>query len=132
MNKNHVAANANKCKKLSKRETRYKKIIYKYSSPTQAQKMATKYLGKTAKLYPANNPVKKYRICDPVSKKWVNFGQLGYEDYTRHKNKTRRHNYLTRSAGIKGNWKSNKRHGEGTIKYPDGRIEKEFWVDGVK
>ena len=100
--------NVNKCKKLSKRETRYKKIIYKYSSPTQAQKMATKYLGKTAKLYPANNPVKKYRICDPVSKKWVNFGQLGYEDYTRHKNKTRRHNYLTRSAGIKGNWKSNK------------------------
>ena len=100
--------NVNKCKKLSKRETRYKKILYKYSSPTQAQKMATKYLGKTAKLYPANNPVKKYRICDPVSKKWVNFGQLGYEDYTRHKNKTRRHNYLTRSAGIKGNWKSNK------------------------
>jgi hypothetical protein len=98
----------NKCKKLSKRETRYKKILYKYSSPTQAQKMATKYLGKTAKLYPANNPVKKYRICDPVSKKWVNFGQLGYEDYTRHKDKTRRHNYLTRSAGMSGNWKSNK------------------------
>ena len=100
--------NVNKCKKLSKRYSRYKKNLYKYSSPTQAQKMATKYLGKTAKLYPANNPVKKYRICDPVSKKWVNFGQLGYEDYTRHKNKTRRHNYLTRSAGIKGNWKSNK------------------------
>ena len=100
--------NANKCKKLSKRETRYKKILYKYSSPTQAQKMATKYLGKTAKLYPANNPVKKYMICDPVSKKWVNFGQLGYEDYTRHKDKTRRHNYLTRSAGMRGDWKKNK------------------------
>jgi hypothetical protein len=100
--------NASKCKKLSKRETRYKKIIYKYSSPSQAQKMATKYLGKTAKLYPANNPVKKYRICDPVSKKWVNFGQLGYEDYTRHKDKTRRYNYLTRTAGMRGNWKSNK------------------------
>jgi len=96
------------CKKLSKRYSRYKKKLYKYSSPTQAQKMATKYLGKTAKLYPANNPVKKYRICDPVSKKWVNFGQLGYEDYTRHKNKTRRHNYLTRSAGMSGNWKKNK------------------------
>jgi hypothetical protein len=100
--------NANKCKKLSKRYSRYKKIIYKYSSPAQAQKMATKYLGKTAKLYPANNPVKKYMICDPVSKKWVNFGQLGYEDYTRHKDKTRRHNYLTRSAGMRGDWKKNK------------------------
>ena len=101
-------ANANKCKKLSKRYSRYKKILYKYSSPTQAQKMATKYLGKTAKLYPANNPVKKYMICDPVSKKWVNFGQLGYEDYTRHKDKTRRHNYLTRTANMRGDWKSNK------------------------
>lgn len=100
--------NANKCKKLSKRETRYKKILYKYSSPSQAQKMAIKYLGKTAKLYPANNPVKKYRICDPVSKKWVNFGQLGYEDYTRHKDKMRRHNYLTRTANMRGNWKKNK------------------------
>lgn len=107
-NDTNINANANKCKKLSKRETRYKKILYKYSSPSQAQKMATKYLGKTAKLYPANNPVKKYRICDPVSKKWVNFGQLGYEDYTRHKDKTRRHNYLTRSAGMSGNWKKNK------------------------
>ena len=100
--------NANKCKKLSKRETRYKKNLYKYSSPTQAQKMAIKYLGKTAKLYPANNPVKKYRICDPISKKWVNFGQLGYEDYTRHKDKMRRHNYLTRTANMRGNWKKNK------------------------
>lgn len=98
----------NKCKKLSQKETRYKKMIYKYSSPAQAQRMATKYLGKTAKLYPASNPVKKYMICDPVSKKWVNFGQLGYEDYTRHKDKTRRRNYLTRTAGIKGNWKKNK------------------------
>jgi hypothetical protein len=96
------------CKKLSKRYTRYKKKLYKYSNPTQAQKMATKYLGKTAKLYPANNPVKKYRVCDPVSKKWVNFGQLGYEDYTRHKNKTRRHNYLTRTANMRGDWKKNK------------------------
>ena len=96
------------CKKLSKRYTRYKKILYKYSNPKQAQKMATKYLGKTAKLYPANNPVKKYRVCDPVSKKWVNFGQLGYEDYTRHKDKTRRHNYLTRTANMRGNWKKNK------------------------
>ena len=108
--KNHtnINSNSNKCKKLSKRYSRYKKIIYKYSSPAQAQKMATKYLGKTAKLYPANNPVKKYRICDPISKKCVNFGQLGYEDYTHHKDKTRRHNYLTRTAGMRGNWKSNR------------------------
>lgn len=96
-----------KCRMAGKRKT-FKKILYKYSSPKQAQKMAHKYLGKTAKLYPASNPEKKYMVCDPVEKKWVNFGQLGYEDYTRHKNKTRRRNYLTRTAGMRGNWKSNK------------------------
>ena len=70
-----------KCKMKNKCRTTYKKKLYKYSSPKQAQKMAYKYLGKTAKLYPAINPEKKYMIFDPDSKKWVNFGQLGYEDY---------------------------------------------------
>ena len=62
-----------KCRMKGKRTT-YKKILYKYSSPKQAQKMAHKYLGKTAKLYPASNPEKKYMICDPASKKWINVG----------------------------------------------------------
>ena len=70
--------------------------------------MAYKYLGKTAKLYPASNPEKKYRIYDPKNNKWVNFGQMGYEDYTKHKDKKRRDNYLKRSGNIKGNWKNSK------------------------
>jgi hypothetical protein len=70
--------------------------------------MAYKYLGKTAKLYPARNPVKKYSIFDPIHKKWVNFGQLGYEDYTKHHDKKRRKNYLTRTKSMRGNWKNNK------------------------
>jgi hypothetical protein len=66
-----------KCRMDNKhKRTTYKKILYKYSSPKQAQKMAHKYLGKTAKLYPASNPEKKYMICDPYSKKWINFGQI--------------------------------------------------------
>jgi hypothetical protein len=40
--------------------------------------------------------------------KIVHFGQMGYEDYTKHKNKTRRKNYLTRSRKIKGDWKKSK------------------------
>ena len=34
--------------------------------------------------------------------------QLGYEDYTKHKNKSRRKNYLARSTKMKGKWKKNK------------------------
>lgn len=89
-------------------QNKFSKRIYKYSNPKQALKMAKKYLGKTAKLYPSSNPVKKYDICDPINKKWVHFGQMGYEDYTKHKNKSRRKNYLTRSRNILGNWKKNK------------------------
>jgi primase-polymerase (primpol)-like protein len=46
--------------------------------------MAYKYLGRTAKLYPARNSEKKYSIYDKKNDKWINFGQLGYEDYTKH------------------------------------------------
>ena len=84
------------------------KTLKKFSNPILAQKMAYKYLGKTAKIYPSKRKNKKYKIFDPVAKKWVNFGQLGYEDYTKHRNKHRRKNYLTRAKGIKGKWKKNK------------------------
>ena len=86
----------------------FSKTLKKYSNPVVAQKMAYKYLGKTAKLYPAKNPQKKYSIYDPNEKKWVEFGQIGYENFTKHKNKARRKNYLTRTASMRGNWKKNK------------------------
>jgi hypothetical protein len=90
------------------RKNRFTNRLYKYSNPIIAQKKAYQYLGKTAKLYPSNKTDKKYKIYDPKNNKWVNFGQIGYEDYTKHKDKTRRKNYLTRSKGMKGNWKNNK------------------------
>ena len=86
----------------------YPQRIYVYSSPRVAQKMAYKYLGKTAKLYPASNPQKKYRIWDRKNNRWVNFGQMGYEDFTKHKDKTRRKSYLTRTKNMLGNWKNNR------------------------
>ena len=86
----------------------FSKTLKRYSNPITAQKMAYKYLGRTAKLYPAKNPQKKYSIFDPHNKKWVEFGQIGYENFTKHKDKSRRKNYLTRSKNIKGNWKKNK------------------------
>lgn len=96
------------CKTKKHRKSTFSKSIYKYTSPKQATIMARKYLGKTAKLYPSTNPKKKYDICDPIHKKWVHFGQIGYEDFTKHKDKTRRKNYLTRTASMLGDWKRNK------------------------
>jgi len=86
----------------------FSRKLRKYSNPEQVQRMATKYLGKTAKIYPSTKKEKKYMVWDPKNKKWVHFGQLGYEDYMKHKDKMRRKNYLTRSRRIKGDWQSNK------------------------
>ena len=85
-----------------------KKIkIRKYSNPTQVYRLAKKYLGKTAKIGLSTKKEKKYMGTTPDGK-IVHFGQMGYEDYTKHKNKTRRKNYLTRARRIKGDWKKNK------------------------
>ena len=84
-----------------------KKSIRKYSNPTQVYRLAKKYLGKTAKIGLSTKREKKYMVTTPDGN-IVHFGQMGYEDYTKHKNKTRRKNYLTRASKIKGNWKKNR------------------------
>ena len=84
-----------------------KKLIWRYSNPTQVYRLAKKYLGKTAKIGLSTIKEKKYMVTKPDGK-IVHFGQMFYEDFTKHKNKTRRKNYLTRSRKIKGDWKKNK------------------------
>lgn len=101
--------NKNKTRKVKTLKVKsFPKRIKLYSNPRQAQRMAHKYLGKTAKLYPARNPEKKYSIFDPKHQKWVNFGQMGYEDFTKHHDKQRRQNYLTRTKYMRGDWKNNR------------------------
>ena len=85
----------------------FKKPISRYSNQTEVYRRAKKYLGKTAKIDISTKKDKKYMIKTPDGK-IVHFGQMGYEDFTKHKNKTRRKNYLTRSRRIKGDWKQDK------------------------
>ena len=81
--------------------------IKKYSNPTEVYKRAARYLGKTAKISLSTKRDKKYMVITPQGKT-IHFGQMGYEDYTKHRNKTRRKNYLTRSGKIRGDWANNK------------------------
>ena len=81
--------------------------LQKYSNIEKAQKNAYKYLGKTATLYESTRKDKKYMIKNDEDK-WVHFGQLGHEDYTKHNDDIRRQNYLKRASNIKGNWKNDK------------------------
>jgi hypothetical protein len=81
--------------------------IKKWSNPAQVRKLAKKFYGNTIKVKLSTKKEKKYMITTPEGRT-VHFGQMGYEDYTKHKNKTRRKNYLTRSANIRGDWAKDK------------------------
>jgi hypothetical protein len=91
-------------------EVKHTKIddIREFSDFDKAQENAEKYLGENAMLFASPKKDKKYRIYDPVKCKWVDFGQMGYEDFTKHKDPERRQRYLDRATKIEGKWKSNK------------------------
>ena len=102
-------------------------ILKKYSSPKKVLNLAKRYykknppltckrpkdiskikeemigkLDKNAGLYLSTRKNKKYMLFNGC--KTIHFGQLPYEDYTKHKDKTRRKKYLKRARNIKGNW----------------------------
>tara|TARA_R110002126_G_scaffold291537_1_gene453499 strand:- start:10914 stop:11204 length:291 start_codon:yes stop_codon:yes gene_type:complete len=79
-----------------------------YSDIKVATKRAKEYLGKDVKLYRSTRKDKKYMVYPPDSNTPVHFGQMGYEDYTKHKDDKRRQSYLARATKIEGNWKQNK------------------------
>jgi hypothetical protein len=82
--------------------------INNYSNPKVVQSKAKKYLGKDTLIQLSNKKDKKYMVYDPNTEKMIHFGQMGYEDFTKHKDPKRRENYLKRTANMKGNWKDNK------------------------
>jgi len=57
-------------------------------------------------VFPSTRKEKKYMIQNNNGT-FVHFGNIHYEDFTKHKDQTRRKNYLTRASHIKGNWQKN-------------------------
>ena len=68
--------------------------VYDFSDPVKVFKRA-KVLG-IEEIDLSNRKDKKYKVHD--GSKWVHFGQLGYEDYTKHRDKHRRELFRTRNA----------------------------------
>jgi len=83
------------------------KELKKWSNPKEAQRKARAIYGAMGTLTVSPVKNKKYRIYNPIKKKYVDFGQFDppMEDHTKHKNKDRRYRYLARALNIKGNWK---------------------------
>ena len=82
--------------------------IKEYSNPSVVYKKAKQYLGKDVNIQLSNKADKKYMVLNPNTNKWIHFGQMGYEDYTKHHDEKRRENYLRRTANMRGDWKENK------------------------
>ena len=56
---------------------------------------------------PSTRKNKKYMIMND-DHKYIHFGDLRYEDFTKHQDKERLKRYLDRATKIKGNWKKDK------------------------
>ena len=80
--------------------------ILKWSEPLIAQANAYKYLGNDAKIYFSNRKGKKYKIFNPNTNKFVHFGAIGYQDYTRDPDPRKKARYLARATNIKGQWRN--------------------------
>jgi hypothetical protein len=78
----------------------------KVSNPTTVIRKAKAIFGSAVKIVESRAKDKKYALIKPDGRR-VNFGSIDYQDHTKHGSDIRRNNYLKRSAGIKGNWKSN-------------------------
>jgi hypothetical protein len=87
-------------------------LVKKYSNPTQVKKLAKEKLGENVKVFYSSRENKKYMLEDPNGK-WIHFGQLPYEDFTKHKDTERRENFLKRNA----KWKDQPKWTAGWLSY---------------
>jgi hypothetical protein len=78
-----------------------------YSNPEEVIKKAYLYFGEHIPIYISSKPTKKYMLQNPDGK-MVHFGQMNYEDFTKHKDPKRQELYLKRTANIKGKWQNDK------------------------
>lgn len=66
------------------------RLVEKYSNPELVQKNAFKLLGHEAIIYFSNRNDKKYMLRNPNTGKFIHFGQIGFEDWTKHQDPKRR------------------------------------------
>jgi hypothetical protein len=98
---------AEKAKKVRDERKAIKAEVEKVSNPTTVMERAKRIYGDDVSIGFSDNKKQKYMIFDPNENIWVHFGDIQYEDFTKHLDPARRDNYLARSGNIKGDWKDN-------------------------
>jgi hypothetical protein len=78
------------------------KHLLDLSSPKKVIENAKRYFDNPdIKVYLSSSKTSKYAIYDPVNKKMFHFGNIYYEDYSKHLSETHRKNYILRASHIK-------------------------------
>jgi len=98
---------AEKAKERKELRKAIKAEVEKVSNPTMVLQRAKELFGEDVNMGFSDDKKHKYMIYDPNENIWVHFGDIQYEDFTKHQDQARRENYLARSANIKGDWKDN-------------------------
>ena len=80
--------------------------INKVSNPHIVLELLHEYYGKDKELEISTRKNKKYMVKN--NNKYIHFGDIRFEDFTKHKDEKRRLNYLKRASKIKGDWAKNK------------------------
>jgi hypothetical protein len=68
-----------------------------FSDPVKVYNNAKIIYGDDIDFDVSNRKDKKYRILNPQNNKWVHFGQMNYEDFTKHKDIKRMENFKRRN-----------------------------------
>ena len=78
-----------------------------YTNPKKVYKNFVKFGFKKdgSQLKPSTRQGKKWMVLDPNTGKWVHFGAMGYEDYTKHNDKIRRKKYWSRMGRFESAYK---------------------------
>lgn len=70
-------------------------MLETFSTPSKVYQKARKIYGNAIEIKPSTRKNKKYMIYDGA--KWIHFGQMGYEDYTKHNDPKRREAFRIRN-----------------------------------
>lgn len=71
--------------------------IFPYSDPNIVFARAKQIFGRDVKIEYSTRKNKKYMLYDPNKREFIHFGQLPYEDYTRHRDEVRRMKFQIRN-----------------------------------
>ena len=85
--------------------------INKYSNPSIVMKKAKELNLNPIQL--SSRKDKKYMVLDPNTNKMVHFGQMGYEDYTKHHDEKRRELFRKRNH----KWKDAEKYSPAWLSY---------------